>query len=117
MKNKYLHSVMAGCLLIGCSGAFAADYSVVGKPVATISDPVLFGKCMVKIDSYSPTNDCPAPWISLDCSGDYYSKEDARRMWDSIQMGFALDVNTEIVVTDAEKHNGWCVAKRVALAK
>ena len=117
MNKKYVQGIMAGCLLISCSGAFAADEWVTGKIARTLSDTTKYGKCMVMSPSFKPSINCPALWVSFSCSGDFNSKEDARRMWDSAQLAIALDLTVHIYIVDTEHQDGYCVAKRLDIIK
>jgi len=117
MKNQYIRGVLAGCLLIGSSGTFADSEVVSGKILNTLSESSVYGKCMVYSESFNPRIACPAGWVSLDCSGDFNSKEDSRRMWDSAQLAYAMDLTVEVTLVDTQKHNGYCVAKRLNVTK
>lgn len=117
MKNQYLQGVLAASLLMACSGAFAATEKLRGKIGATLSDNWNYGKCMIKSTSFKPSINCPNDWFSLSCSGDYSSKEDARRMWDSAQMALALDLDVQVSVDDEKKHNKYCVIVRLDVIK
>ena len=73
----------------------------------------LYGKCMILVRSSLPSNGCPGVWISLDCEGNHLSKQDAGRMWDSVQLAYALDKTLDIYLDDSRKNNGYCVASRL----
>jgi hypothetical protein len=117
MNKKYLQGIMVAYLLISCSGAFAAGEWLTGKISMTLSDSNNYGKCMIRSPSFAPVIDCLGEWVSLSCSGDFNSKEDARRMWDSAQLAVALDLNVELYLVDTEKQNGYCVVKRLDVVK
>jgi hypothetical protein len=97
--------------------AYASNFWINGKVQEILISDQYFGNCMVRIADYNPPSSCLATWITLDCQGTYNSKENSRRMLESIQMAFALDSDVRINITDQQKHNGWCVAKRVDLRK
>jgi hypothetical protein len=123
MNKKYVQGIMAASLLISCSGAFAAGAWATGKITKTMvhTDPNEgYGKCMVLLSpEFDRTNlRCnESPWITLDCTGHFNSKEDARRMWDSAQLAFALDLKVTIRVVDHQMINEQCVAKRLDVLK
>lgn len=117
MNNNYVKSILKGILtLLALNGHTAVDYEK-GVLDKTLSHTSFFGNCMIKSPSFNPSNNCPANWVSLDCSGDFHSKPNARRMWDSAQMAFALGASVEVWVNDAKKHNGYCVADQINVVK
>lgn len=88
----------------------------IGVIKTTLSDTQNFGHCMIRLD-YESTIDCNDRWVSLDCRGSFNSKETSRRLWESAQLAFALDSTIFLVINDAKKHNGFCVADRLDVAK
>ena len=115
MNKKHLQGIMAGCLLLSCSGAFAAEEWGEGTVQNIFTDTTNYGRCMIMVPEYSSTISCPSQWVSLGCAGDYHSKEDARRMWDVVQMAAALEQPIGFTVVDTEKYNGYCVVKNVGI--
>jgi len=104
-------------LLFFASEISARTDNIIGtKPLRVlIADENRWGGCMILLDkSISATGlDCPSPWVSFSCGGDFNSQQVAGNMLDSAKMALALDMRLRIEVTDEEKHNGACVAKRV----
>ena len=72
-----------------------------------------FGGCSVRPEGYSGTGSCKTNYVSLDCNGDFISKEAARRHYEAVQLAIALDKKVLLFVNDKQKHNGYCVAFRV----
>ena len=106
--NKVIFVLMTCWPAMGLA-AVEGFYSDVG---ALLTDNELFGQCMV-LTTYESTIDCPDRWVSVDCKGSYSGKDSTLRLWDSILLARALGAGTYIVVNDAKKHNGYCVAERV----
>lgn len=101
-------------LLIGVPhAAFAAISVSSGTVEELLSSENLFGNCMARVAGYSPPSDCSPVWASVDCSGDFNSKDNSRRMYETLQMAMALEKPVDLFVDDTERHNGWCVVKRV----
>jgi hypothetical protein len=117
MNNNVVKLLLTGVFLTSGSGVFAADEWITGKIDRTLSDTANYGKCMIRFPNYQFSNACAAEWVSMDCGGNFNSKEDARRMWDSAQMAYALDLNVIVQVPDTNTVNGYCVAVRLDVAK
>ena len=78
---------------------------------------VKFGGCMVLLDK-SPNDEglsCKnsGRWVAFSCSGDFTSKSNAMRMFDSAQLAFIAKRRVIVWVDDARQHNGWCFASRL----
>lgn len=94
--------------------AHAVNDTTYGKITTILTSHANFGQCMVLVPQFvSPANDCPPQWVSLDCSGDFYPKEQSRRLLETAQMSYALELYVKVYFTDTKKHNGYCVATRV----
>ena len=96
---------------------FAAIDVQEGKVEKLLTDQASFGKCMINSPGFSPSNNCRAGWVSLDCDGVFMAKEDSRRMWESAQMAFALGETVKVWINDAKKINGWCLIDRIDVLK
>lgn len=77
-----------------------------------------FGGCMAKLEvsprAVAPT--CGANWVSFDCTGDFAADVVlAYRMLDQAQLAFASGKQIRVWFSEAQKHNGYCVANRVDL--
>ena len=81
-----------------------------------LSDTENFGYCMV-YTAVTPSNDCRSNWFSLDCKGDFHSKETSRLLLDFAQLAYAMESNVRIVINDQKKHNGFCVIDRLDVIK
>ena len=77
-----------------------------------LSDTERFGYCMIYTD-VSPSIDCRSKWFSLDCKGDFHSKETSRLMLDFAQLAYATESRVSVVINDQKKHNDWCVVDRL----
>ncbi|MFK8020930.1 MAG: hypothetical protein AB8B86_14265 [Pseudomonadales bacterium] len=114
MTRKFLTVLL---LLFFASSTFARTDKIGDvKPLRVlIADDNRWGGCMVLLDkSISATGlDCPSSWVSFSCTGDFNSQQVAGNMLDSAKMALALDIRLWLQITDEEKHNGACVAKRV----
>ena len=117
-----------GVFLVLLSFKTLADQATVaGTSVGTIivtaekdsQGNALFGGCMLNLNqSISATtglSSCAGNWVSLSCSGDFNSRSDASQLLNIAQMAKALEKNIDVRVDDTEKHNGYCVAKRIQL--
>ena len=117
MRLKYLKNVTAGVLLLfAVSGHCVIDMQT-ALIERTLADSSSFGKCMLFSLSFQPANSCPGNWVSLDCDGNYHSKADGNRMWDSAQLALALNLRVRVWINDAKKINGYCVADRLDILK
>ena len=107
--------VFAACLLFA-GPLWAATAAVVGEITKTLtiaSDK--FGGCMVLMDvplADSGLN-CQGKWVTFSCVGEFISKEQAQRLFESAQLAFALGKRVRLQVKDNMKHNGWCFADRI----
>lgn len=117
MGSKNIRLLAASSVIFWASGGMAATEAQTGKIARLLTDTVLFGQCMVWMPDAQPTINCPARWVSLDCKGDFNSKETSRRLWDAAQLGFATESSILVVINDEKKHNGYCVADRLDVVK
>lgn len=81
----------------------------------------LYGGCMALLDkainTASNAPNCPGAWVSFSCTGTYTSKDMASHLLVQAQLALALDKFVYVVVNDAKKHNGYCVASRIDVSK
>lgn len=114
-----MRSLAVCTLLISliASNAFARTESVDANVIRVlVSDEERWGGCMILINKSITDQglDCGLyPWVSFSCSGDFNTKQAAGNMLDSAKMALALDMKLRLEITDTQKHNGACVAKRV----
>ena len=116
----FITKVKAAFFLSGVtflSASFAAVDVETAKIETLLIDGNNYGKCMIYGSSFNPSNNCPANWFTIDCAGEFRPKEDARRMWDSVQLAYALDSTVEIVINDSYKHNGYCLVERMKIER
>ena len=105
---------MSLVLTAPAQAATASFEAEVKKTLAVADDR--WGGCMVAL-SVSPSDhgvDCPATaWVTFSCSGEYASKSNALRMYDSAQLAFVTGRTVKVWVDDTKKHNGYCFASRI----
>ena len=112
MRNKFALGLITAAALIP-SLAIGQMFVFPGSVEEILSSEEFFGNCMVRIVPYSAPANCKDSWVSFDCSGDFNSKENSRRMFEVAQMAMALGKPVDVFVEDTERHNGWCTAKRI----
>ena len=123
MKFKAL---VGACLVFWGFNALAAQATVAGTSVGTIivtaekdgQGNATFGGCMLNLNqsiAAATGLSCAGNWVSLSCSGDFNSRSEASQLLNIAQMAKALEKNIDVRVDDTEKHNGYCVAKRIQL--
>jgi hypothetical protein len=95
--------------------AQAAGFWVTGKINRTLVDKY-YGGAMIYLDR-AIGNDCPSRWVSLDTQGKYYSKEEGRNKLLSAMTAFGLDKTVSLYVYNTQKHNGYCVVRRIDIRK
>lgn len=111
---KYF-SMVAGLVLLANVASAATAPIGPTSVVRTLIDESRWGTCMVQL-TMSPGSaglDCPSNWVSFSCSGDFLPKDLAYKMFEAAQMAQALDLQVLMVVDDARKHNGQCLATRI----
>ena len=109
--------VLAFGMLFSWSGmGLAALEGHVTKIDRLLSDNEYYGGCMV-FTSVQPSINCPAKWFSLDCDGNFNSKDTSRRMWDTAQLALAMDSVVDVYINDSKKLNGYCVVDRLLVHK
>ena len=116
MQTNQVKILLFFSVMMFASFSTAAVEFISGKILGTLTDSQNYGFCMLRVD-YQPTIDCQPYWVSVDCAGDYHGKETSRRLWDSAQLGVALDARVKILVNDSKKYNGYCVADRLDIYK
>ena len=114
--KKYLQSVIVTCLLISSSGASAAGEWVDGTVIQLMTNPVYYGKCIVKTTGTNNIN-CRQSWYSLGCAGDVVSKQLAFQNYDMVQMAFVMELPVRLLIDDSVTYNGYCLATGVRFAK
>jgi hypothetical protein len=106
-----------GLIFFIATGANAATQSgYVGKVTDIWFGEGTYGNCIVKVDGFSsPTNDCPADWVSLGCDGAYHEVSMANKFLESAEISLVMKNVLYATVDDARKYNGYCTAKSVML--
>ncbi len=104
--------------LLWGSNAWAATANITATVdrILTISGST-YGGCMALL-SASPASEgltCRGRWVSFSCSGDFASRQDAKRNLEMAQLAFALEKQIRVTADDARTHNGYCYVNRVDL--
>jgi len=114
------HCWMIGLLLcVLTTQASAATGSLFSKVNRVVSDNQYYGGCMALL-AVAPSTlglDCSGKFVVFSCSGDFATKDQAKRNFELAQMAMLLDTQIQVVVDDTRKHNGYCFVKRVDLSK
>ena len=80
-----------------------------------LTDGEAFGHCMAMFGKLRTASGCKNNWLSFDCAGQFVSKEAARRHYEVAQMAIALEKEVVVFYEPTERHNGYCVVKRIDL--
>ena len=113
---KRINVIVVGLLVAWASTGKAAVEGHVTAIETLLVETERYGACMIYTSS-SPTINCPANWISLDCTASFHSKEESRRFWDTAQLAFAMERRIYVVINDLKKHNGYCVLERLDILR
>jgi len=113
MKKKVLGLVLI--MLLSTITASAEHFWVTGKIKRTLVDKY-YGGGMIKLDR-SIGHGCKTTWVSLDLVGKYWSKESGQYKFSSALSAFAMDKRVSVYVYNNQKHNGYCVARRIDILK
>lgn len=112
MKQRW----MTGLLLMAlATSATAAVGNFNANVLRVISDNKWYGGCMASL-SVAPSSiglDCAGQSVTFSCTGDFATKDQAKRNFELAQMAMLLDAPIQVVVDDTKKHNGYCLVKRV----
>lgn len=115
MKSIIIKVLASAWLLMVSAFTQSATEWQSGIVTELLADTQFYGGCMIKSPDFQPSVNCRSEWVSLDCNGEYNSKVDARRMWETAQMAVALGSKVNVVINDAKKHNDFCVVDTVGL--
>lgn len=90
----------------------AAHFWATGKIKTTLTDSVAYAGCMVYLDT-AVGNGC-STWVSLDCTGTFYSERSGEQKYAAALMAFAANKTVKIYIDDSKTVNGsYCVAQRI----
>ena len=79
-----------------------------------IDDTNLGGCAAVTVPGPQVTGlQCGNNFVTFDCDGDYYSKSIAAQKLSGAQLQQVTQGFTRFVVTDDQKHNGYCLVRRL----
>ncbi len=78
-----------------------------------------FGGCMalLSVNPQSVLPACGTNWVTFSCSGDFTDPVRAYWMLDQAQLALATDKTVMVVLDDSRRHNGYCFAQRIDVAK
>jgi hypothetical protein len=106
--------ILLGSLLTILSSNVLANHWVTGKITRTLSDHY-YGGMMIHLDR-KIGGGCPnSGWVSLDMAERYVKNAKSREK--AALLAFALDKKVSVYVHTSQKHNTYCVARRVDILK
>ncbi len=118
MIKGYLLGTLVVTVGMGVASAGTATFTTGIKKVS-VSNSNINGGCIAQT-GVSPSTKLPSckwGWIAFSCAGKFNAKDVAYRKLDQAQMAVALNKNVAITITDDQKHNGYCFAKRIDIIK
>jgi len=113
MKKKFLGLVLI--MLLSTITVSAESFWVTGKIQKILVDHY-YGGAMILLDR-SIEHGCPSAWISLDLIAKYWSKESGKNKYSAALTAFAMDKSISVFVYSHQKHNSYCVARRIDILK
>lgn len=105
--------------VLGMALPFTANATVLTLSKLTIqqlSSDVAYGGCYAVL-SQAVGGTCAGKTVSFDCDGKFNTNGAGNRHYSTALLAFSLNKPLSLVVDDAKKYNGYCVATRVSLAK
>ena len=116
MKNLIKLALVA-CALVstGASGATGSMVTTVERFLTIASDR--YGGCMAEL-AHPPESQgliCRGNWVTFSCSGDFASRQDAKRNLEMAMFAFALEKQVRVYIDDSFTHNTYCFANRIDL--
>jgi len=102
-------------LFLSANFAFATEAKFETFVQRTLSDVENFGGCMAKVTDrlIDYGVDCKASWVSFSCTGDFTSKDVAKRNFESAQIAMLTGAKVYLKVDDSRRHNGYCFVQRI----
>jgi len=112
-KTKTSTVALVLATIVFSATASSASFWVTGKINRTLADQNYAG-CMIFLDK-AIGGTCPGSWVSLDCKGLFNDKD---QMTGKNKFSLALAAaqtgkTVSVYVNDANKANGYCVARRI----
>lgn len=119
MKRMLMTKMLfAMCLMALCPiSVNAATGKFFSNVKRVVSDNDKFGGCMALL-TVAPSSvglECNGKFVSFSCTGDFASKDEAKRNFELTQIAMLVKSRVQIVVDDTKKHNGYCFANRIDL--
>lgn len=118
MVSGCVKGLVAAGLLFSTVVALADTASIRGPVLRLLTAEEDFGGCMVLLEGADPASElpeCRANWVTLDCNNNYLSANTSKRLFEQIQISYALGKEAIVYVDDARRVNGYCLAYRVDL--
>ena len=113
-------SIFIAVMCLGAAPAFTATHSFVTKITRVLVDDENYAGCMIYTQTSVHTSlpACSPSYLTLDCTGELgTSKSIASQKLSNAQLAFITQKNVQLLVTDASKANGYCLAKWVTVLK
>lgn len=109
--------MVCGALLLASTQVWSATAAITDAKITyLLNDAANYGYCMVRLNKNPSTVglNCPAdPLVSLDCKGNFSTKAATGNLVSAAQLAFVAGKSVRITITDSQKINGFCVAKRL----
>ena len=126
-KTTLIRFLIAAGLSFASLNATAATGEGNATVISTLQDPVNYGGCMARISpgpsaitAYGGGNlNCPGDvFVTFDClnSSGQTTKSMANSMFNTAQLAYVTGDTVNLVINDAVKINGFCLARRIDLA-
>ncbi len=114
LNKKRIKYALIGTMFVTSFQSSAAIISREGNILRTLTGQY-YGQCMALLD-VSISSGCPSSgWVSLDCKGSFYSKDEADKKYSTVLAAALAKKRVLVVIDNTKKHNGYCVARRVDL--
>ncbi|XOV84245.1 MAG: hypothetical protein ACFHXK_03820 [bacterium] len=132
MKSKVLIFAAIGFAIAQAGNVSALEADIVGAQIVRIlvTDNEINGGCMALLDRDITTSstssvplDCSTPsgasdrWVTFACDapevGDWPSRNNAVRLFDTAQLAYAVQSRVRIKVDDSRKINGHCTGTAI----
>jgi len=116
-------SILATLMLssaLASTAAFGATAALTGKvDRVMIQNDGGFGGCMAQltVNPKAALPACGGGWITFSCTGDFTDPVSAYRSVDQAQLALATNKNVLVIIDDSRRHNGYCFASRIDVAR
>lgn len=111
--RHFLITVTAITILSMATTTWAESFWRTGTINRTLTDHTYYGGCMVHL-SVNIGNGCPSNgWVSFDCDAKYSDAGEGQRAYASALVAFSMGKQVSVLINNAQKHHGLCVARRL----